>query len=63
MQFDGTPFANKKELSQGSRLSKVTHTTAMASHMSTLPTLDGSVLNSYARLIFNSRRPIIDFIS
>jgi len=31
--------------------------------MSTLPTLDTSVLTSFARLIFNNRRPIVDFIS
>lgn len=31
--------------------------------MSILPNLDGSILTSYAKLIFNARRPIIDYIS
>jgi len=51
------------KVSRGSRLSRGSHTTAMSSHMSRLPTVQHSTLMQYAQDIFNARRAVIDHVS
>lgn len=47
--------------SQGGRpMSAATHTTAMASHMSTLPVLDESQIMDVARTLFRNRSTIVE---
>jgi hypothetical protein len=43
-------------------MSKKSYTTAMASHMSNLPTIEHGTLLQYANIIFVQRRKIIDFV-
>ena len=58
-EFDRTSQYKPRAQSNSRPMSAITHTTAMASHMSILPTLSSHQVAGVAKMIFDSRSTVI----